>query len=316
MRNALSMLPMWSRRSRAAAAGLLAALCTCYPMTRARAYVRTRNANGTPIAWERSCVFLTSAPATCPDGDPAAVAQAIRDSVAAWNDAADSCNATIHFELSETDGSPEPGFDPKGKNENLIVWLTDHWGSGDTDYEPSAVALTTLTYVTDEGAEDDGEILDADIELNGVYQHFTTNPVQPTSAYDVANTVTHELGHVLGLDHTCYDGSLPERPTDDQGRPIPDCIPVVRLPPEVRNATMYPFASPGETSKRSLEPDDVKGVCGIYPPDRNAGPCEPIDLSDGCGCSSNPVQDAPLWLLVALAALAVRRRLPSSGRRS
>lgn len=282
------------------------------------AYVRTRNPNGTPVAWVRSCVFLLAAPGTCPDVPEEAVWQAIQSSVRAWNDAAASCNASIVFELDETDEVPEPGFDPEGPNENVIVWLRDHWGSGEIDYDPAAVALTTLTYVTDPDADNDGEILDADIELNGVYQRFQTDGNWKPGAYDVANTLTHELGHVLGLDHTCYDGSLPDRPVDDQGNPIPDCIPASKLPEDVRTATMYPFAAPGETDKRTLESDDIRGVCEIYPPDREAGPCAPVDLSRGCRCATSASQGGlGLWLAVlALVALLRRRQRPARQVRS
>lgn len=54
---------------------------------------------------------------------------------------------------------------------------------------------------------------------------------------DVQNTVTHELGHVLGLAH----------------------------PNPYTGATMSATAPPGETSKRVLTPSDVNGICTIYP---------------------------------------------------
>ncbi|BDG07001.1 matrixin family metalloprotease [Anaeromyxobacter paludicola] len=53
---------------------------------------------------------------------------------------------------------------------------------------------------------------------------------------DVQNTVTHELGHVLGLDH-----------------------------PPLAGATMSATATPGETSKRVLAASDVAGICTAYP---------------------------------------------------
>ncbi len=290
-----SVLPVWL------------ALCFSAP---ASAYVRTRNPNGTPVAWGRACVFLVADPGTCPDVAPELVWQAIQDSVASWNRAAESCSASITFHLARSEDELQPGFEPEGRNENVIVWLRDHWGYQDIDYDPAAVALTTLTYVTDPGAENDGEILDADIELNGVYQHFQTDGSFRIGAYDVANTVTHELGHVLGLDHTCYDGSLPERPVDDQGRPIPDCVPASALPEEIRTATMYPFAAPGETDKTTLEADDIRGVCEVYPPGRDAGPCAPVDLSPGCGCTAAPGPQGVLAWLSAWFLLRRRRHRP------
>ena len=53
---------------------------------------------------------------------------------------------------------------------------------------------------------------------------------------DLANTATHEIGHVLGIDHS------PRDRRDD-----------VRLAPL------------GETSKRTLARDDIRAICSIYP---------------------------------------------------
>ena len=68
-------------------------------------------------------------------------------------------------------------------------------------------------------------------------------------ANDVQNTVTHEFGHVLGLDHS----------------PDP-------------TSTMY-FSEPlGETSKRNLDPGSKRFVCEVYPAALASQDCL---LSDG-----------------------------------
>ena len=267
----------------------------------AQAYVRTTNEQGSPIYWKESCVFLTPDAAGCPDVSVEQTKQAIAASVQSWNDAAQSCQATIQFQLEDPRPNLTAGFNPKGKNTNVIVWLTDHWGNDQADYDPQALALTTLTFISDEGNEEDGRILDADIEFNSVTKQFTTDPTRDKNAYDIQNDLTHELGHVLGLDHTCYDGWFSKRPTDDQGHPIPDCSPASQLPVEIKEATMYPYSQPDETDKRSLEQDDIDGVCGIYPTDRKAGPCKPVDLSQsGCGCRSGGQGASLVVLLVFL----------------
>src|SRR5205085_10533449 len=96
---------------------------------------------------------------------------------------------------------------------------------------------------------------------------------------DVQNTITHEAGHTIGLDHT----------------PDP-------------NATMYATAPEGETSKRVLGTDDIQAICDIYPRGAQTVTCtsDPIKLtlsgsSNGCGCSHS--QTGPGATLLSLAVL-------------
>ncbi len=129
-------------------------------------------------------------------------------------------------------------------------------------HSPTAIAITTTTFFTATG-----KLVDADIELNEARYLFTTGdgpvceqgPALATCSSDadcgadescmmercrtrgcvhtdISNTVTHEVGHVIGLDHS----------------PIPE-------------ATMYASAGVGETSKRSLHDNDIQGLCDIYP---------------------------------------------------
>ena len=57
-----------------------------------------------------------------------------------------------------------------------------------------------------------------------------------TSGYDVQNVMTHEFGHMLGLDDVSADSSV----------------------------TMYYSAGKGETKKRTLEQDDINGFNYLY----------------------------------------------------
>lgn len=58
------------------------------------------------------------------------------------------------------------------------------------------------------------------------------------SAFDVENVGTHEIGHVLGLDHV--------RKSQDSGQ------------------TMWPYASQGETMRRTLGTGDKRGIDALY----------------------------------------------------
>ena len=123
---------------------------------------------------------------------------------------------------------PLVGFDPANRelNQNVLVWVTNgaQWIHG-----PGVLGLTTLTYNTC-----DGEVVDGDIEINAAEFLFAVD-VPSSVEMDLENTVTHEVGHLLGLDHS-----------------------------NDAEATMY-FNSPeGETRKRTPETDDYLGLCCLY----------------------------------------------------
>ncbi len=170
----------------------------------------------------------------------------------------------------------------------------------------SIVALTSVLY-----DPRTGRIFGADIELNGWdgtepgstlstathgwYFSCLDPAVVPTTTIctnygddgchyiDLRNTVTHEVGHFLGLAHPCGEPGLP---------PCSVSVPAPGTPYSQR--TMNPQTAPGEVSKRSLSADDVAGVCAIY-----ANP------SGGCGCGRGEGAGAGSLLV---AALALRRR--------
>jgi hypothetical protein len=171
----------------------------------------------------------------------------------------------------------------------------------------SIVALTTVLH-----DPSSGRIVSADVEVNGWDGvagpldnpprhgwYFTcfpgTQPATVCGSYgqgsctfeDIQNTVTHEAGHFVGLAHPCGDPGLPSCIST----PPPGEVPYGQR-------TMAPTTSPGETSKRSLSPDDVAGVCAIYPPP-----------SGGCGCGGGEGAGAASLLLL-LFALRTRGRRP------
>jgi hypothetical protein len=121
------------------------------------------------------------------------------------------------------------------------------------------------------------------------------------------------MGHFIGLDHTCYfPDPMHPRPVDNNGNRVPDCGDP-NLPDSIRATTMFASADPGDTSKRTLEPDDQQAVCDAYPigqPD----PLECSSVGNGSGCdlaSAASTDGAPgmghssFWAGVAAAAFAL-----------
>ncbi len=164
---------------------------------------------------------------------------------------------------------------------------------------PNAAAITHTRYeITGPTV---GKIVEADMEINAFdftisNDGVTDGPSGPCLS-DLGNTVTHEVGHFLGFDHTCWDG-LDPHPVDDQGNLIPSCNPRSALPPEVTEATMYDIQDCDERTKNTLEPDDKAAVCTAFAPEPPGG---------GCGCHSNSPSAALLWLLLLLLPSRLRR---------
>lgn len=280
-------------------------------------YVRTRADNTIcPTATTAKCLWWQGGsvvtfqqsdvgnPAT--PNSPASVFNAVTTSWQSWQSIMNDCGSLTIQEGPHTTDRTIGYNQSSSNNANIVLFrqrqcspplvaLTDpcHTDSscGNTydcwEHDTATIALTTTTY-----DKNTGRILDADIELNGQAQpgsggfRFTTvnSPICPTSstsyncvASDIQNTATHEFGHSLGLDHTAYPGS-----------------------------TMAERASPGETSKRTIDSGSRQFVCDVYPKARAASADCTVNTnpsSSHSGCSAVPGE--PMALLV-LAGLGLR----------
>ncbi|MCA9669999.1 MAG: hypothetical protein KC503_30595 [Myxococcales bacterium] len=256
----------------------LAVLLVSAGTSSAFAYVpATTNESGTRLRWMRSnCVVLRANSAGSADVSDGSEFTAIQKSVEDWHKVIASCSY-IRFQLEAPAASATIGFDREGPNENAIVFVESNW-----PHEDVAAGITTVFFVDNKDSAQDGRILDADVELNG--QIFTFGTIASKSLTDVENTLTHELGHVLGLDHPCDDGTRSPVPKDHTGATIPRCnTPAVSA--AIRESTMYNFANLGETKKRTPEDDDILGICETYPAANDPGSCAPVDFTDSGGCS-------------------------------
>jgi len=288
----------------------------------ASAYVRSRTAKGVPVAWSSSCAFVTPDLAGTPDLPADQLFPVIQQSLTNWTTA---IGDQAYLKLVYND---PVALEAHLDGVNTVKFRNDRWchpndaQQKDVCYSSAAAGITTVFYVQD-GSSHAGTILDADIELNDINFTFailpTTATVNPNRPFaDLANTLTHELGHLQGLDHTCTDMATPPQEVDDTGNPPPACDQLAMLPlaeqTKIRQATMYNFASPGETNKRSPEADDVAGIANAYPPASAPGSCSPVDLNafktGGCSIAGRSARSlaAIAVLLGALVALVARRR--------
>ena len=270
-------------------------------------YVRSRtdrssSDGGHCLGWPAGSVEFRENVAGAPDAGEAGFA-AMERSLQTWATPMEACG-NLSLRMGSRTASRTIGFDnAKGaSNENVLVFRTrlcsqvvpggDPCLSQETcgnvydcwDFNSGTLAITTTTYNSATG-----RMYDADLEMNATVHLFTTvdsppcdGPDLPTCvSTDVQNTVTHEFGHALGLDHS----------------------------PDSRS-TMYAGSERGETSKRVLDDGSVEFVCTAYPAGMPTLDCDgsPLDVSDPpSGCSSAPGTPV-LGVLLALLGLVHRRR--------
>jgi hypothetical protein len=176
----------------------------------------------------------------------------------------------------------EAEYNQDAPNANIFMFRDDNW-----PYENAidTLALTTLIFNAD-----NGEIYDADVEVNTIQSPMAIGKVGPTDI-DFASVITHEIGHFLGLSHSNSEGS-----------------------------TMMPSYAPGQTAMSSIEYDDVKGVCAALPPDREikSDSCEPRHgFGSECALTENTCAVTPgspggvasvLFGFLALSSTLLRRK--------
>ena len=295
-----------------------AALAATFAAT-AWGYARAKTEDGIPIYWTSSClpvsVYLDGFSQMTPDE----VAKSVGAAAHAWSPSAVSCPAAgggvshpyleIVPTMAPATAAPVVGND----GHNVVVFRSANW---EMDHSIAAVAVTSLT------KKRDGRILDADVEINAEYDNWANlDPgSDPTPGngqdipFDLQNAITHEFGHFIGLDHTCFTAlSDSVRQIDDQGNPVPDCD---FAPADVQATVMFAtiVQNNAEVSKRFLSPDDTRAVCEIYPADNDPHTCT-LDLpDDGCGCAAGGPGARGGAALLAILTLALGLALFTRGR--
>ena len=185
----------------------------------ASAYTLKHTKGGNAVRWYARSVTMHVDPALetmLPAGQVRAALNMASD---AWRGIGDAPEIVI------AEGAPK-AYDADKRNNG--VYLLKQWPFGSDQ-----LAVTVLTYSTT------GQILGMDVLVNGSKRFDMLSEEQSAlgaDAHDFAAVMTHEFGHVLGLD---------EDHDDEQ-------------------ATMWPYIRKGEVHQRTLAVGDEQGVTEAY----------------------------------------------------
>lgn len=281
----LMLSPMLLLRSRRRLTALLAALFALTPAA-ALAFEcsRTQTSVGPSLIWsEREVPWFAGTKLFGVVGDEDVGRADVLASFAAWEQPACS-DLVFPFEGV---AQVEAGFREDGENHNVVVVVDRLW-----PYQTGAIAVTTTAYDTRNGV-----VVDADIEFNDASFEFVhvdedTQCEARDNLMDLRNTLTHEIGHVVGLEHPPNTARYAE-------------------------TTMFASAPACETKKRTLAQDDIDGLCFIYPAGAPTQQCYPpdgpsfvvVEEDDGFGgCRSTSGGDGVTLAALAVGLLGLARR--------
>jgi hypothetical protein len=222
--------------------------------------------DGQEVFWASSCITVSVQAAGAPKHgiDFDATRRSVERAFESWMGA--SCpeggSPSIQVVVDGPISCDESEYSSDKRNANIVMLREDAWPYAKAS--PDVLGFTRLRF-----NPDTGELYDADIELNAVTEPLSAED-QPDDAHvDLESLITHEAGHLLGLDHTRSEG-----------------------------ATMEAGYEKGSIELRSLEADDVEGLCTIYPPSRQTATdsCEPRHgYSDQCAAdqTEEPIDEPP-----------------------
>jgi hypothetical protein len=137
-------------------------------------------------------------------------------------------------------------------------------------YRQEELAITTV--FNGSGPAGRGEIVEADIELNGVHHAWFAESEHPALPVPSVTVLAHELGHVLGFDHPQENGTAP-------------------------SSIMSQTVHDGLAGPEGPTPADLEALCRAYP-----DPPRPQDPPSTLLAHSQPREHGPGSALAALLA--------------
>lgn len=216
----------------------LAALAFGLMASPASAWVQSKSSKGVGLHWPDPCHVVYAHVDGSADVEDGSDIEAVRASLETWNAVECSAFTMLWGGLTNVEWI---GYSTYGGNANIVIFQED-W-----PYDERPVAFTSVTYNPNTGI-----IFDADIELNAEDYEFTAGgPDKAPGDIDIQNTITHEAGHIVGLDHS-----------------------------DVGAATMFESSIFGEVIKRDLAHDDISGICDLYPAEDEPLACEEVQKMD------------------------------------
>ncbi len=200
----------------------------------AAAYELKTDGEGHPVRWFDQPISYAIDADAARDIDDDDIERIVRASFTAWTLIPASL---LRFNYEGFLEDQKPGYDRSApeSNHNAVIWMRDDWEFGE---ESLAITVTIFRRGT-------GELVDADILINERDYEW-----EEAGENDLQNSLTHEVGHFLGLGHS----SEPE-------------------------ATMFATAAPHELLKRDLHEDDGDGIRALYPDPDSAPYIPPTPLS-------------------------------------
>jgi MYXO-CTERM domain-containing protein len=228
----------------------------------AEAYNLRLTDNGSIVRWQRDEIVMELDSSLELLGPAPQVTARIEESLAAWEES-EVLPRTFAANPHAGGGG---GYEPDRDSRNIVMALDGEW--------PFAAAHTAVTITT--YSSDSGQLLDTDVIFDANRRWHTSNATNHRFV-DLLDTATHEMGHVLGLDHST-----------------------------LTEATMYAESTLGSVRRRSLHTDDINALLAAY---SDAPQLAPLPLP-GCQVAPTSSSSQGLWWawLLALAWLGRQRR--------
>lgn len=202
---------------------------------------------------------------------PESVRAVVEGAVEVWSSV--DCAA-----VEPLDGRAPPGLSLEWVSLGQAQSPTDrvnqvHWVASDWPHGSALLAITALTL------DEAGMIVDADIAVNVAERGFdiALSCSDGGLGHDLAAVMTHEFGHLLGLDHS-----------------------------QDLTATMFDVSAPGQCRQRTLARDDIDGLCANYLRREVSGESATV-TEPGCGSSHRRGAKATFFAFVLVLGWMRRR---------